>query len=92
MGVKGVVRGLEGIHLFDRCIVDCRLLVVMERDFVSALQPLWLTVLSPDESECDRVSERDRLGLTPNLTTNRPLEKQEMGEEMRILCIYPCGT
>jgi hypothetical protein len=30
----------------------------------------WLLlVLSPDESECDRVSERDRLGLTPNLTT-----------------------
>jgi hypothetical protein len=29
----------------------------------------WLLVLSPDESECDRLSERDRLGLTPNLTT-----------------------
>jgi hypothetical protein len=29
----------------------------------------WLIVLSPDESECDRVSERHRLGLTPNLTT-----------------------
>jgi hypothetical protein len=29
----------------------------------------WFLVLSPDESECDLVSERDRLGLTPNLTT-----------------------
>jgi hypothetical protein len=33
----------------------CRLLVVVGRDFLSALQPLWLIVLSPDESECDRV-------------------------------------
>jgi hypothetical protein len=30
---------------------------------------LWLTVQSPDENECDQVSERDQLGLTPNLTT-----------------------
>jgi hypothetical protein len=29
----------------------------------------WPVVLSPYESECDRVSERDRLGLTPDLTT-----------------------
>jgi hypothetical protein len=36
-----------------------RLVVVMGRDFVSALRP-WPVVLSPDES---------RLGLTPNLTT-----------------------
>jgi hypothetical protein len=29
----------------------------------------WLVVLSSVESECDRVCERDLLGLTPNLTT-----------------------
>jgi hypothetical protein len=46
----------------------CILLVVMGRDFVSALQPVAYCS-APDESECDRVSERDRLGLTPNLTT-----------------------
>jgi hypothetical protein len=38
----------------------------MGRDFVSCGR--WPVVLSPDESECDRVSKRDRLGLTPNLT------------------------
>jgi hypothetical protein len=47
----------------------CKLLDVMGRDFVSALQALWFIVLSPDESQCDQVSERDGLGLTPNLTT-----------------------
>jgi hypothetical protein len=46
-----------------------RSVVVMGRDFVSALQPWWLLVLSPDRSKCDRVSKRDQLGLTPNLTT-----------------------
>jgi hypothetical protein len=44
------------------------LIVVTGRDFVSVLRR-WPVVLSLDESECDRVSERDRLGLTPNLTT-----------------------
>jgi hypothetical protein len=44
-----------------------RLVVVMGRDFrLSTAKPV---VLSPDRSEFDRVSERDQLGLTPNLTT-----------------------
>jgi hypothetical protein len=34
-----------------------------------SIAALWLLVLSLDKSECDRVSERDRLGLTPDLTT-----------------------
>jgi hypothetical protein len=29
----------------------------------------WPVVLSLDESECDRMRERDPLGLIPNLTT-----------------------
>jgi hypothetical protein len=54
--------------MFEMNNWDCRLLVLMGRDFVSALR-LWLIVLSLDESDCDRLSEWDRLGLTPNLTT-----------------------
>jgi hypothetical protein len=60
------------LHCFVVNFTDCRLLVVMGRDFVSALLPLWLIVLPPDESEYDRVSERDRLGLTHHLTTRDP--------------------
>jgi hypothetical protein len=44
-----------------------RLVLVMERDLVLALRPV-ACCLSPDESGCDRESERDRVGLTPNLT------------------------
>jgi hypothetical protein len=47
--------------------VDCRLLWWGETSSLHC--SLWLIVLSPDESECDRVSEQDWLGLTPNLTT-----------------------
>jgi hypothetical protein len=67
--ITWMLRRWVGILLKAWMFVDCRLLVVMGRDFVSALQPLWLIALSPDESECDWVSERDRLGLAPNLTT-----------------------
>jgi hypothetical protein len=52
----------------DGLTLDCRFSVVMGRDLVSALQPVAYCTI-PDESESDRVSERDRLGLTPNLTT-----------------------
>jgi hypothetical protein len=47
--------------------IPCLLVVMGETS--SQHYNLWLIVLSPDESECDRVSERDQLGLTPNLTT-----------------------
>jgi hypothetical protein len=61
-------------------IVDCRLLVVMGRDFVSAPQPVaYCTV--PDESDYDRVSERDWLGLTPNLTTRDPWRTRRLARK-----------
>jgi hypothetical protein len=45
---------------------NCRvLLVVVVVETLSHRCSLWLTVLSPDGSECDPVSERDKLGLTP---------------------------
>jgi hypothetical protein len=50
--------------MFDMNNWDCRLLVVMGRDFVSALQPV-----AHCDCDCDRLSEWDRLGLAPNLTT-----------------------
>jgi hypothetical protein len=38
-------------------------------------------VLSPYKNECDRVSERDRLGLTPNLTTSGEVGDGRGGNE-----------
>jgi hypothetical protein len=75
-----------------RYLVNCyRLLAVIGRDFVSTLQPLWLTVLSPDESEFDRVSKRDRLGITPNLTA-RDLWRSRRWARKREFCLFiPVG-
>jgi hypothetical protein len=52
---------------------------------------LWLIVLSPDESEYDRVSERDRLGITPNLTT-RDLWRNRRWARIWDFCLFiPVG-
>jgi hypothetical protein len=49
--------------------------------------------LSPDESECDRVSKRNQLGLTPNLTKREPWRSTRRAKEMRefSLFIIPLG-
>jgi hypothetical protein len=54
---------------------------------------LWLIVLSPDESECDRVSERDRPGLTPNLTTRDLCRSRRWakGNENFVYSFIPVG-
>jgi hypothetical protein len=43
--------------------------------------------------EYDRVSKRDRLGLTPNLATRDLWRSRRWGRgEIRISSINPCGT
>jgi hypothetical protein len=56
-------RVLLSVHQLKSCSCDGARLRLR-----TACSLWWLIVLFPDESECDRVSERDRIGLTPNLT------------------------
>jgi hypothetical protein len=53
---------------------------------------LWPVVLSPDESECDQVSKRDRLGLTPNRTTRELWRSRRWTKEMKIWSFRSFGT
>jgi hypothetical protein len=69
----------------------CRLLVVMGRDFVSALQsvayytvPGWKRMWPSERARPARVNS--------SLDYQRPLEKYEVGEEFIILSTHPCGT
>jgi hypothetical protein len=53
---------------------------------------LWLIVLSPDESEYDQVSKRDRLGLTPNLTTRDLWRSRSWARGNENFCLFiPVG-
>jgi hypothetical protein len=70
--------------------VECKL-VWWGETAVSELRP-WATYTIPGWYRCEPLNRRDRLGLTPNLTTTALWSSRRWAKEMRISSIHPCGT
>jgi hypothetical protein len=68
-----------------------RLVVVMRRDFVSALRPVASCTI-PGWKRMSPSERANRLGLTPNSTTGDFWRSRRWARKWEFFSILPCGT